>query len=339
MAVKFVVMNDTRGEHHFGCDRVMWTIERLIHARGGIILAFSGVRNDWEADQPFLAQLRDADVILINGEGTLHHGLPDAERLLRVVDHPARRNTPVCIVNALFQENPEEWRRFVEKTSIFATRDSRSADEVQAYHGPQTFQSLDYSLYEDPGPIVPLPERALNDVIGDSVSKRTTQKLADLSKGVRDATFIPVMRTIKPSRPHLLGLHWVAREAYVFAHREKFRFSQRNVRFCKDQFDYLGCLRRARRHLTGRFHALCLSLLTETPVAALPSNSWKNEQLIADIGLNPDRIVSWDEIDSADPLAVVSEFSDQERVNLRAALARSRESIDATFDAIFDLVP
>src|SRR3712207_8038261 len=42
----------------------------------------------------FLASLRASQVVVINGEGTLHDGAPLGARLLSVLDHPAAEGKP-----------------------------------------------------------------------------------------------------------------------------------------------------------------------------------------------------------------------------------------------------
>ena len=93
-----VILNDTRGDSHFGCFRVMRLIEENLAGRGIRVLARSGVRNDWENDRPFLDAMAKSDLIVINGEGTLHHGAKAGARLLRVVDHPVRGDKPVALI-------------------------------------------------------------------------------------------------------------------------------------------------------------------------------------------------------------------------------------------------
>ena len=47
MPLTAVLMNDTRGHAHFGCQRVMRVIESNLESRGIKVTARSLVRNDW----------------------------------------------------------------------------------------------------------------------------------------------------------------------------------------------------------------------------------------------------------------------------------------------------
>ena len=127
MALKAALMNDTGGGAHFGCDRVMRVITSNLTIRGVSISGRSRVGKKWWEDEPFLNAAGSANIIVINGEGTCHHGRPKAEHLLRVVDHAVAANKPVVLINAIYQENPPEWRRYLDKFALIAPRDSWSA--------------------------------------------------------------------------------------------------------------------------------------------------------------------------------------------------------------------
>lgn len=59
----------------------------------------------------------------------------------------------------------------------------------------------------------------------------------------------------------------------------------------RGESDYLSRLAAAQGQITGRFHAVCLSILTETPFLALASNASKIERLLTDAGLGRERMV------------------------------------------------
>src|SRR3546814_8288014 len=108
----------------------MRRIEENLRCRGISITAVSPVRHDWEGDASVLKAMAACDIIVINGEGTLHHGAPHGEILLKVVDHPVRTTKPVVLINALYQENPASWKRYLDKMALISTRDYWSAETI-----------------------------------------------------------------------------------------------------------------------------------------------------------------------------------------------------------------
>ena len=83
-----VVLNDTSQRHHHGCSRVMRNLTQGVAGQGIAVIGTSLAHGDWRRDAAFLAALARADVLVINGEGTIHDGAPAARRLLDILDAP-----------------------------------------------------------------------------------------------------------------------------------------------------------------------------------------------------------------------------------------------------------
>jgi hypothetical protein len=67
--MKVFVVNDTRS-YHFGSSLVMQTIERELKVRDIEIIGFSPSHMHWAKHQ---AVMEKADLVLVNGEGSIHH--------------------------------------------------------------------------------------------------------------------------------------------------------------------------------------------------------------------------------------------------------------------------
>src|SRR5262245_12462177 len=128
---RVVLLNDTSIHNHHGCRRVIGTIRGCLASRGLEVIDSAPAAAPWDGAPSLLRNMRRADLILINGEGTLHHGAGLGARLLSVVDHPARCGTPVALINTIYQENPPEWGRWLSKMSLVAARDRRSQHEFE----------------------------------------------------------------------------------------------------------------------------------------------------------------------------------------------------------------
>lgn len=339
MPLKVVILNDTRGHHHFGCHRVMRFIEEQLASRDMEILARSLVRNDWEKDRCFLQATARADLILINGEGTLHHGSRHGEKLLRIATHPVRQNKPVAIVNALYQENPESWRKPLSRLTLVATRDSRSQAELAAAYSGERRNTLDFSVAEGFFPFSePAPRESL--VIGESVLGDVSKKLIALTRRARKCVFLPIMKTLKSSRPQFGPLSWWLREALILGHRELFRLRCPQAYFSRSEDDYALQVARAYLHITGRFHAVCFSLITRTPFLTFRSNSWKIEALLEDVGLRTERLIdadrAWERIEDEAAIREAA-YTKTESERITAALTRNQVATAELFDRLHDL--
>ncbi|GEO83886.1 MULTISPECIES: polysaccharide pyruvyl transferase family protein [Alphaproteobacteria] len=335
MPIKAVILNDTRGDNHFGCFRVMRLIEENLANRGIHVLARSGVRNDWENDRPFLSAMAKSDIIVINGEGTLHHGAKAGARLLRVTDHPARSGKPVALINAIYQENPSEWSRYLQKMTIISTRDSWSAEEASRHAARPVGFVPDLSLS---GGFTEAPPNVTRDLLllGDSVSRDISRQLLALADSRADARLLPILKTIKASKPHFSAPTRLLREGYIRLHARAFGWRHGNVLFNKDEAGFINTLQHGYLHVTGRFHAVCFCLFTKTPFLAIESNSWKIEALMNDLGLGTRRLVRIEELPGQLTMPDVLAFSTEEMRAIENGIAMCQTRAAKLFDDIAD---
>lgn len=325
---KVVILNDTRLDFHHGCARVMSVLERGLRAQGMSVTATSPLRHRWWQDRHFLRHLAQADRVVINGEGTLHHGRGAGADLLKVVDHDACR-APVFLANAIYQENPADWSRFLEKFRGIWVRDSRSAAELEAAGVRCDGMLPDLTLCD--GAISGFEQRRMGTIVGDSVDTSITAGLRKLSQQM-NATFLPSLSHLKRPKGRNPFSRFL-RNSYIarFERSAKKEFPQ--LHLAKTPDEYARYLARAELHVTGRFHGVCFSLLSKTPFVALQSNSWKVEALLSDLGLSASRLIAVADLNEG--LSPSDwEYSDVELSNIDAALLAARESAAEMFSKI-----
>ena len=329
-----VIMNDTRRHRHFGCARVMRVIEENLSSRGIVITGRSLLRHDWRRDRRFLEAMTSCDVIVINGEGTLHHGAESGRQILEVVDHPLRGKTPVVLLNALYQENPVAWRHSIEKIDLLSARDSRSAEELGRVANRPVDVVPDLSLADSSARLLGEPPRRALVYVGDSVVEKQREQLARASRGSGHVRILPILLWPHAVRPELPPGVRELREGWKRLLDGVSRLSGPRAIRPADEREYLRWLARGRLHVTGRFHAVCLSLVTKTPFLALTSNSWKIEALLEDAGLGAARIITADRIAEAlaDPGAFA--FSEVEEAAIDRFLDRCAAGCRRIFDAV-----
>lgn len=120
--MKIVLVNDTSlYENHFGCQLVGQTIREHLAEFGMELLAALPYTFD---PTKFTSVFEQADLLLINGEGSIHHGknrmLCDLAKLY-----------PSVLINAVFQENPDDFAVGAFKR-VFV-RESNSAKYLDNY--------------------------------------------------------------------------------------------------------------------------------------------------------------------------------------------------------------
>lgn len=78
---KAVILNDTSGFHH-GCDIVMKNIVLLLKLNDIEVIANNNVSTKWTENKLFLNACQNADIAIINGEGSIHHNVDNAIYIL-----------------------------------------------------------------------------------------------------------------------------------------------------------------------------------------------------------------------------------------------------------------
>lgn len=321
LAPRVIVMNDTSGRSHHGCARVM----RLLYeglGRHGLQIAYrSPARQDWQKAPDFLAALDSADLVVINGEGTLHHGREAGRKLLDVIPAARAKGVPVALVNALWQENPPDWHDLLSGAALVATRDGQSAEALAALGDVRVLPDLSLSAGADPQPG---PRDQL--YFGDSVRWSTRRSLALAATRLKADALLPTKTrassawTRWPTGPWLSALYHGAAP-----------FGLPPLRLAVDEAEYLHLLGRARMHVTGRFHGICLSLVTGTPFLTTGSNSWKIEALLSDAGLPKSRAIAEADLQGLSQADLNRPFTAQEQAGIATFLASAAREAERLF--------
>lgn len=332
---QIVILNDTDVDgYHFGCATVMATIFEQLAKRNLRVTGTVKTSVDWRLDHDPL--VRAADLLIINGEGTLHHGTRRGRWLLEAAQVVIAQGGKVALINALWQENPTDWTELVQDIDILACRDTRSAAVLTEATGRDDVYVLgdlsmcnQYKSAEGPRKGV---------IIGDSIHADITSDLARLAQSLPEAEIVPVTSTLKFVSPHLKGLRRKARSIYARWKQRRYLARNPKAHFVGSTADYIQVLRQKELSITGRFHAVCLAVATRTPFLAVDSNSWKIAALIDDIGLSTARRVSNDALSEGKIVGHDFQYTKEELHRIETTLETWRTKADALFDDIAVLI-
>lgn len=332
---RVVLMNHTNMlGHHFGCARVMRLIEDGLTSRGCVIAGRLDGKLDWQNDRDALDLLAQCDAIVINGEGTLHHGRKKATWLMEVASHPVTKDKELALVNALYQDNPDSWIPLIRGFRHLYARDGRSAVQMAAHVGHAVAHFGDLST--SAGAMPQLPHRdgiLVSDSVRNSVALRLARLATDLSART-STTLVPLTVSLreenpyKPWLPRKLRRWTVALRQYLLQRRFPL------LTYVESEEAFLSKLRQSRLCVTGRFHGVCLNLVTGTPFITVSSNSWKIEALFEDAGLERRRLVAPEDLSTDLVLNSDWSFTETEQASIAAFLDRSQRGAAAMFDAL-----
>lgn len=263
---KGILINDTSGEHHIGCDTVVDNIKRL-SANVGIEIFASFTRQNVKNRIPKLKEaIHSCDIVIVNGEGSLHdsYGRNFLVTLLKLIP----KGKKAVLINSLWYKMGQV--ADMNKFSLISFREQRSFNEFY-----NTYIKLQKKIYCIPDVIFAVDIEGNDNIgYGDSVSGNISNRLS------KHDNYFPLdyKRTFKAKTYH-----------------QEF--------FADDVQYYIKWLKTLDLHVTGRFHGLCLSAIAGTPFLVFPSNAEKIEALLHDMGCSELLIKSTDEIYNKKELA------------------------------------
>jgi len=263
-----MLLNDTRHEDHVGCRLV---VKNILHhcSRVGLDVVATDLQADARTNAADFVRQRGADfqLLLINGEGTMHHDKPRALALGEAAIAAARLGKRVVIFNTVWQEN-HRLNDCLSSVDLVFCRESFS----QAHLASASCQAtvVPDLVFATPEPA--MCHRRSGTVVLDSVHAEIALQWA--WRALRYGYALMPM-----SRPVYRSL----RRRFLLAKAVEIRSGRRIV---SPGEDFLGMLAKFERVISGRFHGVCLAFLLGIPVVGIRSNTHKTEGLFHDAGLD-----------------------------------------------------
>jgi hypothetical protein len=330
--IPVVVLNDTRVDHHHGCIRVMMAVESLLGSIGCCVIASAPAHADWTKMPAVTDAITKAKLLVVNGEGTIHHKSAAGMKLLEAADWAAVQGIPSILLNCAWQDNGADFVEKLRRFTLVATRDSRSAAEIKAA-GISCHTVPDLSLYL-PG-VAPVARRqrvGFTDNVVRPVSLQLEQMRQRCAGESLPIQFVePGMAAAVHYFREYVGKQDLLQPAFLAG---LFRLRWLHYHNQTRSIDaFLRRLAELELLVSGRFHACTLAMVTETPFIAVRSNSHKIEALIEDAGLS-----SWRLSDALTPEIVEharrTGWEPEEQRKMRDYLAFAREGAHSLFKEI-----
>lgn len=322
MAPRFALFNDTSVTDHFGCTAVMQVLIEAMTSRGASVDYRWPVALDWQPEWQALAEHK-VDAIIVNGEGSIHHSKdrPRARQLCAL--GPFARNVlgvPAHLLNASVEALEAREIENLRSFSTISVRERRS----QAYlagHGIAAEVVGDLSLSIR----APVPSERHGILVTDSV-------LRDVSVALNNSARVAGAR-FERMRPRRKLIQRIKRKLSVPTKVIKTPLEPARQRALQD---FLTRVARAEAVLTGRFHSVCLCLVTGTPVLAVPSNTHKITGLLEDAFGHNERIVSAEALPDLALRAELFAWNSGEKLALSRFLQETRAAQAGLFDRIVE---
>lgn len=324
--MKAVLINTTFQLGHHGCTLVDRQLDDLATEAGIDVTEKLPLHSDWQRLAPV-----DFDVILVNGEGALHHDTKAARRLAEVPAWARERRKPAFLINSVYEANGAEVAAGVARYDGVFARDEFSREAlVEAGIVAAVVPDLTLSWQ-------PAPTRGKGHlvVVTDSTVQDTNARLHKMSCTI-GARYLPLMA--RPPRPivwaHADASRWWRYAAKrLAAHVAPSGLWRDRWRGLIPEFDdYIDWMaKNAGLVVAGRFHGVCIALDLGIPVLGVASNTWKIEAVLAGAGLQHRLVSSLDELQhrlkaegiepflyTAAEVERISDFRDKARASARA---------------------
>lgn len=325
-SLRALFVNDTSLAGHHGSALVSRRARELA-SEAGIELQ-TGC--DWPSVEKILARrAADFDVVIVNGEGSLHDNAKAAKAIARIGVWMQREGVPAYMINASEENNSAEVYRGIAQFRKVFVRDSASQKSLKRV-GIDSYVVPDLTLTAD------LPHSSGGERIFVTDSCETGKSNALMRIAARHSSHAVSLRAVPPVpvagsltrrvkfELKRLGSRLMPGGAYALRYAQAHRST--------DEFiDVLS--RQARGIVSGRYHGVCMAMRMHLPFLAVGSNTSKSSALLADCGLSH-RLIGLDDLEAQQGALDVPPLTDDEVHVLDAFLSSADRRARRMFRAI-----
>jgi hypothetical protein len=290
--MKVAIINDTRPTRHYGCLMVMSNLEKLLQQHGAEVVWTWPVSQDWRKHKDKIEVMPEVDMVLVNGEGTIHHAPRrwQAQALLEFAafSHQTLKR-PCYLINATLYANEDSCIKHLNDFDKIYVRD-RASFETLTRQGVAASLVMDLTFAFEPS--VPyLPESGRICVV-DSVMQTDVPWLKKFKKHWQCP-----YRSMVVARPD--NYKFWKRPRKTIVETVKWFFRDRNKSLNPVEFETFlsGC----ELVVTGRYHTVTMCLKNKIPFVALESNTPKISFLLKEVFGHAKRVISAEGLDALNP--------------------------------------
>jgi len=310
--IRVAIINDTRPTHHYGCLMVMKNLEALLEMQGAEVVWTWPVSVDWRKHRAKVLNMPEVDAIIVNGEGTIHHGPRrwQAQALAEFAEFAHEQlNVPAFLINSTLYANEASLNEYLKLYDAIYVRDrasheSLSAAGIENHFVPDMTFALSSNLvhaYDKPLCVV------------DSVMQSDLPKLKRFSK--ENAADYCSMIVARPSNYS----PWKKTRRFIL---ESIKWFFKEKDRSLDPTDFEAYLGQYQLIVTGRYHTVTMCLKNKVPFVAIESNTPKISYLLKEVFGDTSRVISIDSLENLD-IQRWNQFSDEEVSAIDAFLEKA----------------
>ncbi len=199
--MKVILFNDTRN-YHSGCEWAMQYLCTDIVNSGFDLVKTFHTRDDYE-----LRDLDDCDVLIVNGEGSMHHNRENGIRCIEALRHAQNKGKKTLLINTVWQAMANELVDDVlERLDFVSVRETLSQYELREKHGRESEVFLDLSYFAN----VPYEEKSESDIVHGAFFARNPldEDYYDYPRhSLLDESWVDFVNVLRASRVLITGRH------------------------------------------------------------------------------------------------------------------------------------
>ena len=281
---KIFLINDTSLNQHHGCKLLSQTLKKILKSKK---LYISNQSYNNEKYHSIVNKLLKADfnLIIINGEGTLHDKNNYSDVIFKIIEFADKNiKVPIIIINSVIQNLPRKNLKILKKCRKIFVRESNSfnylnKNKIKSKLVPDILMFMD---------IKKLKNFSKKILVMDSTVINQRDKLFELSN-IYNYDFIPIMKR-HDFKFFFNFLNFLRYYSGYFKNLISIFFKKKRINYFdfyeNDTEKFIRKFASYNFIITGRFHAVILCLLLEIPFFTFPSNTYKIEGLLKDIKIS-----------------------------------------------------
>lgn len=134
--MKTLLVNDT-SNYHSGCKQVVAALNDQFEIAHSLVTAVPHMQfNQWD----------NIDLVVINGEGTMHNNRPGAVSILNFAQQAINNHKPVALINSIWQNMDTKWQSVTNRLCYWSVRDILSQQYAEQYFDRKPAIHADFSL-------------------------------------------------------------------------------------------------------------------------------------------------------------------------------------------------
>jgi polysaccharide pyruvyl transferase WcaK-like protein len=327
MNLRALLVNDASLAGHHG--------SALVTARCAALAKEAGIALttgwDWPSVESALAGRHDFDLVIVNGEGSIHHDSKTAQRVAALATTLDAQGMRAYLVNASEEANSDRIVAGLAQFRLRYVRDRASQSSLAA-RGVTSIYVPDLTLT---WPDAPAHAGGTGLLVTDASDKAVSQRLLALAHTWEGARAVS-LRCAPPAPARGSRKRWIAWRVkqWLAAIRRDEAWTIRHA----GAHPTLDAVAFAFAHeasglVSGRYHAVCLALRIGLPFVAIEGNIGKISGLLEDAGL-AHRLVLLEDLEARGAPPEIPPFSEEEKAKIAAFLSFAQEGAVAMFAEI-----